>query len=77
MTSNLFHKVDDGVCVLRSKGVFRQCDVYRRADTLYAKWGTGFIMLYKSGTSLPDVQLDFVDVPMPTTFDVFGKMIVA
>ena len=34
MTSNLFHKVEDGVCILRSKGVFRQCEVYRRDNTL-------------------------------------------
>ena len=77
MTSNLFHKVEDGVCVLRCKGVYKQCDVYRRADTLYSKWGNGYIILYKSGTSLPDVHLDFIDLPMPVTYDVFGKMIVA
>lgn len=77
MTSNLFHKVDGGVCVLRRKGVYRQCEVYQRAGVLFSKWGIGFVMLYSNGTSVPDIHLDFLDVPMEVSHDVFGKKIVA
>jgi len=58
----LFHKVDGAAAVLRSKGIFKQVDVYRRGNDLFAKWGSGFISLRpRNGTSLPDVAWEVVD----------------
>lgn len=64
----LFHVIPEAVCILRSRGVFRQVPVYRRNTAphlraeLYAKWGAGFIMLRtKGGTSRPDVTWEYLE----------------
>jgi hypothetical protein len=59
MTDVLFHIIDDAAVVLRSKGVFQQAKLYRRAGAIYAGWGKGFIRLQAgSGTTLPGVSWD-------------------
>lgn len=76
--TNLFHKIEGGVAILRKQGVYRQCDVYKRGDTLYARWGTGFIILYKDGTSCALIHLDGLELPsdMVVTHNTFGKKVV-
>ena len=58
----LFHKVEGGVVVLRSKGVYRQVDLYQRGGELFAKFGSGFIGLRRNeGTTKPDVMWEHMD----------------
>lgn len=53
----LFHEIPEGVVILRSRGVFRQAKVYRRAEFIYAQFGSGFIrLLSAAGTSVPNVS---------------------
>lgn len=58
-----FHIIEGVKCILRSKGVFRQCDLYRNSGELYAEWGRGgFVKLMRAGgTSSPHVSWDAVD----------------
>lgn len=59
----LFHQVEGAVCILRSKGVFKQVDVFVRGDALYAKWGGGFIGLrrHENGTTVPTVRWEHIE----------------
>lgn len=63
---DLFHIVEDATVILRSRGVFYQKKVYRRGNTLYAGWSSGFIRLGSGdATSNPNVSYDALDVPFP------------
>lgn len=53
----LFHILEDKHVILRSKGIFKQAKVFERNGELFANWGSGFIRLYKDGTSLPHVSI--------------------
>jgi hypothetical protein len=54
---HLFHIIEDGAVILKSKGVFRQAKVYRREDRVYSGLGSGFIRLTQGGgTSVPGVS---------------------
>lgn len=69
-----FHIIDDATAILVSKGVYRQAKVYRRGKDLFAGHGSGFIRLFREGTSLPNVRLDAIDVPgKRINFDAFGR----
>lgn len=69
-----FHIIDDAAAILVSKGVYRQAKVYRRGKDLFASHGSGFIRLFREGTSLPNVRLDAIDVPGERiNFDAFGR----
>ena len=68
-----FHLIDEAAAILVSKGVFRQAKVYRRGSALYAGYGTGFIRLYRDGTSAPNVRCEAVETPLPTKFDALGR----
>lgn len=57
----LFHKIDQGIVVIYDKGVYKQCDLYRRGDDLYAKWGAGFVGLRTHGTTLPKATWDHIE----------------
>lgn len=55
-----FHRVDGAHVVLKTKGVFRQLDVYTFRGMLWAKKGGGFVPLYRRGTnSADDVLIEF------------------
>lgn len=76
---NRFHVIDDAAAILRSKGVFKQVKVFRRADALYAAHAGGFIRLYKGGgTSAPTIAWDDLDVlgyaAEQMVSDVHGKL---
>lgn len=61
---DLFHAIEGAIVILRQRGVFRQVQVYRRADHLYARWGAGFIQLRGSnGTTLPDCNWEALELP--------------
>jgi hypothetical protein len=54
---DLFHVIDDGVAVLRSKGRYRQTKVYRRGEHVFAGLGGVFIRLTAGdGTSDPNTS---------------------
>ena len=76
MQSTYFHKVEDAVIILVSKGTFEQTEVYSRKGYLYAKHGRGFIRLQKheKGTSCPNVNYDDIYLPFEPAYDEIGRM---
>lgn len=59
-----FHIVDDGVVILRSKGVFRQAKLFVRDGYFYAGHGGGFVKLMSgNGTSVPAISWLEMDAP--------------
>jgi hypothetical protein len=53
---NLFHKIEDCQCIISSRGVYRQVEVYHRGADIYIKHGTGFVKLMPSpDTSVPAI----------------------
>lgn len=61
---NLFHVIDDGVAILRCKGLYRQAKVYRRGEDVFAGYGGGYVKLHgAAGTSRPDVSWLEIDAP--------------
>lgn len=61
--SQLFHRIDGAVCVLRSKGLYRQVDVYHWRGAVYVKYDSGFIGLrnVENGTTLPNVRWEHLE----------------
>lgn len=61
--SQLFHRIEGAVCILRSKGVYRQTDVYVWKNVLFVKYGSGFIGLrfFENGTTLPNVRWEHLE----------------
>lgn len=59
----LFHQVQGAVCILKSKGVFKQVDVFVRGKRIFAKWGGGYIGLkaHNGGTTVPTVSWDHLE----------------
>lgn len=59
----LFHQVQGAQVVLKSKGVFKQVDVFTYGERLFAKWGSGFIGLkqYDNGTTIPNVAWEHIE----------------
>lgn len=55
---NYFHQIEGAQAILRSRGVFKQVDLYVYGIRVFAKWGSGFIGLqkYQQGTTKPDVS---------------------
>lgn len=56
----MFTKIEGGTAVLRSRGVYRPCDLYRLpdGDAVYAKYGSGFIRLTgHNETTVPHVKV--------------------
>jgi hypothetical protein len=41
----LFHRIEGAKAILRSKGVFKQVDVFQRDGRIYAQHGTGYVGL--------------------------------
>lgn len=74
---NLFHVVDDGFAILRSRGVYRQAKLYRRGNNLYAGFGAGFVKLHvHGGTTAPNVSWIDVDAGgLPVTQGIGGLCI--
>ena len=59
-----FHKIDGAHVVVKTKGLYRQLDVYAFDNLFFAKRGGGFTPLYKNGTgNADDVLLEFVVPP--------------
>lgn len=55
-----FTLIEDSLCILRSGGVSRQTTLYRRGKHIYAKYGSGYVRLFKHGTtSVP--KLSWID----------------
>lgn len=60
---DLFHKIDDGVAIVRlAKGVHKQVPLYRRADRVFIGHGGGFVRVCAPfngtfGTGNPNVSV--------------------
>ena len=62
---NLFHRIEDGVAILRMKGGrFAQAPLYRRDDAVYAGVGRFYIRLLARGaTTDPNTSWLEADTP--------------
>lgn len=62
---NYFTRIEDGHVIVRKGGVYRQADLYRRKEKLFAKYGAGFVRLVGGGatsvTSLSWLEIDCGD----------------
>lgn len=71
-----FNKVDDGAAITRSRGIYRQVDIYEREGKLYAKHGAGLVRLYKGGgTSNKDIKWSDID-PGDGSYEETGNAVV-
>lgn len=71
----LFQQAEGETAVLVSRGTYRQCDLYTRGDSLYAKIGNGFVRLYADcATSRADTRLDFLAYDGPLYADKLGRL---
>ena len=70
----LFHLIPEEFAIIRHKGVYRQCRLYHRENYIYAAWGSGYVRLSRSGTSVPDHVLERVTYKNIKT-DEFGRYI--
>jgi len=60
----VFIKIEGGTAVLRSRGTYRACDLYRlpNDNSVYAKYGAGFIRLTGHGdTTVPHVKVTVIN----------------
>ena len=59
----LFHQVQGAQVVLKTKGVWKQSDVYVFGERLFAKHGGGFIglKLYENGTTIPNCRWEHIE----------------
>lgn len=61
---DLFHVIEEGQAIVRSRGVFRQVKIYRRADDVFAGYGGGFIkLLGMKSTTSPNISWVDIDGP--------------
>jgi len=61
---NLFHQIHGAQVVLQKNGVFYQTPVFRRAQSIYAGYGRGYIRLGGRGfTSAPSMSWSDLDLP--------------
>lgn len=57
-----FTEISEGQVILLQKGTFKQVPLYRRDWNLFAKMGSGYIKLYKAGsTSVPTICWKEID----------------
>ena len=69
---DLFHVIEDAQIILKAKGVYKQVKLYQRGGRLYAGWGSGFIVLMKSGgTSHPTVSWENMPSQLEISCDGF------
>lgn len=70
-----FHEIPDSVVILRSKGVFKQTKAFLRGGKVYAKHGSGFIMLNRHGTTVPTVMVDGFNIgDLEANFNKLGRL---
>lgn len=71
-----FTVIEESSVVLYCNGVFRQAKLYLRKKQVYARWSSGFIVLTKSGTSIPQVSWDKKDIVLENyDFSRLGRMV--
>jgi len=73
----LFHIIEEGQVVLRSKGTFFQKKAYRRGNRIFAAWGGGFIRIGAGdATSNPHVSWETLDLPFETIKGSLGEPLI-
>jgi len=73
---DLFHRIEDGVAILRSKGgKYAQVDVFHRGADVFIKYAGGYVRVYNSrgDTSVPAVTVIDIEAPGLTRTD-SGKL---
>lgn len=55
-------RIDNAFAWMRSNGLYRQAELYRRGESIFAKWGGGYVRLSAHGaTSAPKVSWNEID----------------
>lgn len=55
----MFTQIPDAYAILVSRGIYRQAAVFERGTRLYARYGSGFILLRRNGgTSVTTIMWD-------------------
>jgi hypothetical protein len=72
----MFKAVANAKALLKSNGVFREVAVYELDSRLYAKWGSGFVLLgQRHTTSHTKVRHEKVELPFKETYNDVGFMV--
>lgn len=75
MRMSMFQEVEGENAILVSNGIYRQCNLYKRDESLYAKIGTGFVRLYADGsTSQAKTRLEALAYGGPVYADRLGRL---
>ena len=72
-----FHIIEGASAILYAGGVYKQVNLFERADGLYAAYQGGFVRLYdKNGTSKPKLRWETIELPdnLSYTSSQFGKL---
>ena len=68
--SKLFKPIEGSAVTICRRGIYYQTKVFERGGELYAKYGSGYIRLMKTGwTSHGDVKWTDVDLPVDMLFE--------
>lgn len=71
-----FTEIEDSVVVLVSGGVYRQGKAYLRGGFVYAKYGSGFVQILRTGTSKPNLRIDGLNLgKIKSDFNKLGRMV--
>jgi len=73
MTTHAFEPREDGQCILISGGVYRVAELFSRGEHIYARYGAGYIRLYKGGGT-SKAKMRWEDITIDVYADAFGRL---
>lgn len=71
---NFFVPVENGYVLLRSRGVYKQAQLFERGASLYAKWGSGFISLMNFQKATSNSNVAWVEINVKTMAGTTGLL---
>lgn len=72
----MFHIIPEAFAVTRKGGIYKQTTVYQHNGRIFVKEGSGYVYVYRQGTSIPKLHIDEIILPFEQTFDSLGRMVV-
>ena len=71
--SKLFKPIEGSAIIIYSRGMYQQTEVFERGGELYAKRGSGYIRLMKTGcTSYGNTKWSDINLPADMGFEFTG-----
>lgn len=68
---NFITRLDDSYAWMRSRGRYRQVNLFVRGEAVFAQWGSSYIRLNVNGaTSDPNVSWIEVDLPLHVVVEI-------